>query len=196
MRSSGAAPPETSRTAPTLPLPAQPGPTRIGHAGRGHRQQLAHFIAHVESHRLGTAFYLAATTGMRRGEVLGLRWRDVDLDVGRLAVRQTVVAPANQIQFSTPKTAKGIRSIALDGGTVEALRAHRRRQAQERLAFGPDYADNSLVFCQPDGMPMQPNAFTKTFDRLVASSRLPGSGCTTFGTPMPASASPRTSTRR
>jgi integrase len=135
--------------------------------------QLAAFLEHSQSHRLGAAFYLAATTGMRRGEVLGLRWRDVDLDAARLSVRQTVVAPQRKIAYSTPKTAKGVRGIALDASTVEALRAHRKRQAEERLLFRRDYDDNDLVFCEPTGEPLQPNAFTKTFDRLVETSGLP-----------------------
>jgi integrase len=110
---------------------------------------------------------------MRRGEVLGLRWRDIDLDAGRLSVSQTVVAPEGKVQFSSPKTEKGRRSVALDTGTVEEIRAHRRRQLQERLAFGAGYSDLDLVFCEADGEALSPNAFSQAFDRRVNSSGLP-----------------------
>lgn len=60
--------------------------------------------AYGTAYRLFAAFRLAGTTGMRRGEVLGLRWRDLDLEGGRLAVTQTLIAPDYQVQFSTPKT--------------------------------------------------------------------------------------------
>lgn len=133
-------------------------------------EELRRFLEHVGGDRLYAAFLLAATTGMRRGEVLGLRWRDLDLDKGRLSVTQTLVGEG---RVSSPKTEKGRRSVALDSGTVDALRSHWERELQERLAFGPDYQDSGLVFRREDGLPLSPNAFSQTFDRLVASSGLP-----------------------
>ena len=65
------------------------------------------------------------------------------------------------------------RSIALDAGTVETLRAHRKRQAEERLLLGRDYEDHDVLFCEPDGTPLHPNAFSKTFERLVRLAGLP-----------------------
>jgi integrase len=136
-------------------------------------EQLGAFLEHVRSHRLGAAFHLAATTGMRRGEVLGAAWSDLDLEGARLTIRRTVVAPNRRVKFSSPKTSAGLRTVALDAGTVETLRAHRKRQAEERLRFGRGYDGNDLVFCEPDGSPIQPNSFSKTFDRLVVTSGLP-----------------------
>ncbi|RIK03784.1 MAG: hypothetical protein DCC49_13810, partial [Acidobacteria bacterium] len=79
--------------------------------------ELSVFLGLVREHRLGCAFHLAAMTGMRRGEVLGLRWRDVSLDLGRLSVRHTLVSVAYEIVESTPKTHQA-RVIDLDAGTV------------------------------------------------------------------------------
>jgi integrase len=107
---------------------------------------------------------------MRRGEVLGLPWRDVDLGQPRVSVTQTLVG---ERRLSSPKTEKGRRSVALDSGTVEGLRAHRARQLEERLAFGPDYENSGLVFCREDGAALSPNAFSQTFDRLVKAAGLP-----------------------
>jgi integrase len=97
---------------------------------------LSRFLDLVSEDRLYAAWALAATTGIRRGEVLGLRWSDVDLDASRLAVRQTLVSVAYETRFSTPKTARSRRSVSLDATTVAALRAHRKQQLEERMAWG------------------------------------------------------------
>lgn len=80
-------------------------------------------------------------TGMRRGETLGLRWKDVDFDNGRVSVRQQLVKANGTTGFGQPKTAKGRRSLALDVGTTSILREHRRAMAAEPLAAGPLYED-------------------------------------------------------
>jgi integrase len=83
------------------------------------------FLEASEAHRLHAAFVLLATTGMRRGEVVGLRWDDVDLDGSRVQVRQAVTTAGNEIVIDGPKTRRSRRSIALDDDTVAALRSHR-----------------------------------------------------------------------
>jgi len=135
--------------------------------------ELRAFLDSTVNERFHAAFLLAATTGMRRGEVLGLHWRDLDLDAGRAAVTQTLIAVRGQLIFSAPKTAKGRRLVALDAFTVAALREHRRSQLVERLSFGPDYQDSDLVFCQENGEPVHPDRFSDLFDRLVKVAVLP-----------------------
>jgi integrase len=102
---------------------------------------LRRFLEHVEDERLAALWMLAASTGMRRGEVLGLRWVDVDLDLARVAIRQMLVLAGRQVVISEPKTSRGRRSIALDPRTVAALRAWKAAQAAERLAWGPSWTD-------------------------------------------------------
>jgi integrase len=131
------------------------------------------FLRHVERDRLAAVWRLAATTGMRRGELLGLRWPDLDLDAGRVAIRRSLVMAGSVPAFSDPKTARGRRSVALDRGTVAAIREHRKRQAEERLAFGPAYRDGDLVFAQEDGSPIDPDRFTKMFTGHVRAAGLP-----------------------
>jgi integrase len=123
---------------------------------------------------LGPLFRVAAMTGMRRGEVCGLRWSDVDLDLARIEVRQQLLTLKGELMFSErTKTDRGRRRIDLDPSTVTVLRAQRRRQAQQRLLIGAGYPDNDLVFAQPDGTPLDPESVAKVFDRRVAKSRLP-----------------------
>jgi len=135
-------------------------------------EQLRDFLLATEGHRMYVAFVLAATTGMRRGEVLGVRWQDVDLVARRLAVRQTVLTLNYAVSFGTPKTARGRRLIALDGSTVAVLQAHRRRQLEER-AVAEAYHDHDLVLARPDGEPVHPDYFSQCFDRTVARLGMP-----------------------
>jgi integrase len=135
--------------------------------------ETSRFLAGVRNDRLAAAFVLLATTGARRGEVLGLRWSDVDLDAGRAAIRQTVIAVHHEVQFGEPKTARGRRSVELDALTVAALREHRKRQAAERLLMGEGWTDHRLVFCRVDGGPLHPERFTRTFRDRVRQLGLP-----------------------
>jgi integrase len=116
---------------------------------------------------------LLATTGMRRGEALGLRWSDVDLDAGRLRVVQTIIQVRSKVTVGEPKTARGRRPIALDAGTVAVLREHRKRSLEERILVGPDFEDSGLVFHHPDGTCLKPDAVSATFVRCVRRAGLP-----------------------
>jgi integrase len=136
-------------------------------------EQLRAFLEHVAGERLYAAWLLAASTGMRRGEVLGLRWVDVDLDLARVAVRQTLVLAGRQVVTSEPKTSRGRRSIALDPRTVAALRAWRAAQAAERLAWGGAWVDSGLVFTREDGTPLHPEWLSDAFAWRVARAGLP-----------------------
>ncbi len=136
-------------------------------------EQLRAFLDYAREDRLYTAWLLFATTGMRRGEVAGLRWTDVDLDAGRISPRRPRVVVNFKVHVSEPKTAKGRRSLALDQATVAALRQHRARQAEERLAVGPRWHDSGLVFTWPDGRPLHPERFSKWFERLARAAGLP-----------------------
>lgn len=137
-------------------------------------EQLRAFLGHVREDRLYGAWHLAAFTGMRRGEVLGLRWGDLDLEAAVLRVVQTLVSVGYVVSVSEPKTARGRRSVDLDAGTVAVLRAHRARQLSERVALGLGRTGaEDLVFSRPDGSPLHPDGFTGAFDRHVKTAGLP-----------------------
>lgn len=135
--------------------------------------QLRKFLTSMAEHRLHAAFLLGATTGMRRGEVLGLRWSNVDLRRRRIKVVETVLNIGYEITEGTPKTARGRRTVAIDAATVEALREHRRKQEAERAAAGSDWTDLDLVFTRPDGTFVHPDIYSQTFRRAVRRLGLP-----------------------
>ena len=140
-------------------------------------QQLRAFLAASREHRgrggtigidrLYCAWVVAATTGLRRGELLGLRWRDVDLDRSVLSVRQTVGLVMKDgkraIGYGVPKTDQSRRAVALDPLTVAEVTAHRQRQDAEREVAGDDWHDADLVFPARDGRPFNPEHFWREF---------------------------------
>jgi integrase len=110
-------------------------------------------------------------TGMRRGEILGVRWSDLDLASARLSVRHAVVAVAYATIESTPKS-HNARVIDLDQETVGRLRAHRQRQQDERKEWGADYQDRDLVVAKENGEPIHPDTFSQSFERIVKKAGL------------------------
>jgi integrase len=106
-------------------------------------------------------------------EMLGLRWVDVDLDRGRVAVRQTLVIAGRQVVISEPKTSRSRRSIALDPRSVAALRSWRAAQAAERLAWGAGWTDSGLVFTREDGTPIHPEWLSDAFEWRIKTAGLP-----------------------
>ncbi len=136
-------------------------------------EQLRKFFAGIIDHRLAAAYILAATTGMRRGEVLGVRWRDIDFKSRRLHVQQTVLTVEYQIVIGRPKTLRGERKIALDEQTIRVLQIHREAQRREKQLLGDGYQDHGLVFAREDGAPVHPDYFSQTFDRTVKRLGLP-----------------------
>jgi integrase len=136
-------------------------------------EQLRAFLAHVRHDRLYALWLLVVTTGMRRAELAGLRWVDVDLAAARLSPRRPRVAVNYVVHESEPKTRMGKRSLALDPATVAALREHQSRQQQERANVGSAWIDSGLVFARPDGSPIHPDLITDWFRRLARDAGLP-----------------------
>ncbi len=134
--------------------------------------ELRTFLDHVRDDQLFPMWILFATTGMRRGEVLGLRWSDVDLERHQLAVRQSLVVAGSERKISRPKTSRGRRVIALDKTTVEVLADHLQRRVNDKSSGSHKRADD-LVFCLENGASLDPNRVSKLFVKRVAGSGLP-----------------------
>ena len=137
-------------------------------------EELLTFFDAARNDRLYAAYVLAATTGLRRGELLGLCWDCVDLENGVITVqRQLLVLKEGITLEEATKSRSGRRSIVLTDDAIRELKAHRKRQLQERLLMGEAYQDHGLVFCKEDGTPLDPREFTKRFQRHLEAAGLP-----------------------
>jgi integrase len=135
--------------------------------------QVGAFLDATASDRLYAVFHVVVAAGLRRGEVCGLRWDDVDLDAGSLCVVQQLVSVAGRVHVAEPKTARGVRVVALDPGTVAVLGEHRRRQLGERAAWGAVWTDTGLVFGRENGTRLDPALVSRHFARLSHVAGLP-----------------------
>lgn len=136
-------------------------------------EELRRFVEHTAGHRMAASWHLLVTTGMRRGELLGLRWSDIDLRERSLSIRQSRTSVNYSVHTDSPKTARGTRVIALDPETTASLRAHHRRQLEERLAWGRTWIDTGLVFVREDGSPIHPQRLSQWFAQTVKAAGLP-----------------------
>lgn len=133
-------------------------------------QEFARFIA---DHPFYTLWLLAASTGMRRSELLGLRWKDVDLDRRLVAVRQVYVKAGSRARFKpAPKSRHGFRTLRIPERLVEAMNLLRNEQDEARATLD-EWPDLDLVFCRPDGHPWHPDHVTATVRELIVESGLP-----------------------
>lgn len=145
--------------------------------------QVGQLLATITEDRLFAAVLLGLGTGLRRGEILAVRWQDVDLQAAVLHVRQALERVKNhsptadgkktRLIFQDPKTQESRRSIPIPEDIVEELKRHKARQAEEKVLWGEAYEDCGLVFCRPQGTPLEPADFYKHFVRLVKQAGLP-----------------------
>lgn len=131
-------------------------------------EEAAAFLQSVAEHRLYALFAVGVALGLRKGELLALRWSDADLEAGLVRVRQTVQRlPGIGLTFGPPKSARSRRVIPLPAASIRVLRAHRARQAAEMLALGPIWVDSDLVFTSAVGTVIEPRNLTRFFDELI-----------------------------
>lgn len=130
-------------------------------------EELRRFLAAVADHRWGSPLRLAALYGLRRSELLGLTWPVVDLRKGTVRIEQALIEVHGRPEWTDGKNARSRRTIPIDKSMVAALKAHRRFQAEERLAAGPDWVDHDLVVATRVGRPVSPGNFDQTLERLI-----------------------------
>jgi integrase len=137
--------------------------------------QAREFFAHdaVRDHPDVALFRLLWATGMRRGEAVALRWEDVDLVAGTVAVRRNATSVGGQVRVGAPKTERSRRTVKLGADSVAMLREHRARQDEHRLAMGAGWNDIDLVFPALDGTLMNPQTVSSRFTRLVERTGVP-----------------------
>jgi integrase len=158
-----------SRNVATTARPPKPRKTAAKQIQFWTPEELARFLAFVRADRLYALWHVAAMTGMRRGELVGLRWKDVDLDTRRISVRQALVSVAYELTVTTPKS-HNERVIDIDPETVEVLRHHRECQEKELAAASTRLRPDMLIFGKADGTIIHPDIVTQMFDKRVARS--------------------------
>ena len=141
-------------------------------------RQAAVLLHAVKGTRMFEPILLALTTGLRRGELLALRWQDIDLDGGVLSVQQSLEQTKDGLRFKAPKTKRSRRTITLPSTTLEVLRAYKARQLNERVLSGVRSEHDELVFSTRDHRtlapcPTNPRNFTKEFGRIAGAAGLP-----------------------
>jgi integrase len=124
------------------------------------------FLDSIDGERLFALFSLVCHCGLRRDEVIGVAWAEVGLDQGVVYVRETGSG-------DDPKSESGVRAVPLPSEVVAALKAWRKRQAAEQLAWGPGWADTGLVFTREDGTAVPPQWLSVRFETLAYRAGLP-----------------------
>jgi len=130
------------------------------------------FLAAIKGDRLEALYSVALTMGLRQGESLGLRWHDIDLDLGYLRVAKQLQRIDRRFVLVEPKTARSRRTLAIPPAIVETLRDHKRRQDSE-YAERPDANSLRLVFTRPDGEPLDGTVVTHQFHRVLDRAGIP-----------------------
>ena len=116
-----------------------------------------------KSDRLHALYVVAVYLGLRRAELVGLRWEDIDLSLGVLSVNHTLQRVDGELRLLPPKTRTSKRSVPLPAPVVDALRQHQVRQAKERLKAGPNWVDSGMVFTSGIGTPLDPDNLSRSW---------------------------------
>lgn len=136
-------------------------------------EQIRRFFQTAEDRRFYIAYVLAIYTGMRRGEILGLKWSDIDFERCVIHVQRTLYKTKEKIIFQEPKTRGSKRSIVISSSVIAALRRHRAKQNEIRLKLGPAYKDHDLVLASWTGSPVDPSDMNKDFRAAIRLAGVP-----------------------
>lgn len=154
--------------AQSVPLPsAEPIHRELWNA-----QQMQAFLTAADEGHHGALLWLLGVTGARRGELLALRWANVDLASGTLRVVESATFADGQRYIRLPKNKEG-RHVPLDRRTVMVLRTHHARQAGQRLSMGERWINSDLVFCYGDGSPLAPDSPYSAMRSAMAKANVP-----------------------
>ncbi len=136
-------------------------------------EEAAEFLRTASSHMHGVVYALALLTGLRKGELLALRWQDINWAENQLTVVQTLQWTGRHYVFAPPKTSHGRRTIALDAYAVDLLKAQHAAQKRQRLAAGDAYENSDLVCGTGLGRHLRPRNVSRDFDKLQAAAEVP-----------------------
>ncbi|MGE7975550.1 tyrosine-type recombinase/integrase [Bacillus cereus] len=135
-------------------------------------QEVKLFLKAAQDSRYAIVFHMALVTGMRQGELLGLRWKDVDLEKGHLTISQTLSHDGKTFLLGG-KTKSSLRKILLPASTIAKLKKHRAVVLKEKLSQSEEYQDNDLVMCTPSGTPINPANVRRSLNALIKKAAVP-----------------------
>jgi integrase len=135
--------------------------------------QLRRFLESASTDRLYPLWQLTAMSGMRRGEVLGLKWPDLDFKAATVTINRQWKRGETGLVLAPPKTDRGRRTTDIDAETISTLREWRRLQLEERIAYAGSWQDSGFVFTRIDGRPQDVDVVSQRFDKLVVRFDLP-----------------------
>ncbi|BDG42415.1 site-specific integrase [Parageobacillus caldoxylosilyticus] len=132
------------------------------------------FLNLIKDSSMEIPYLLAIFTGMRRGEVLGLKWDDVDFENKKIRIKRSLCFVSGKgLIFKEPKTQKSKRQISISQYVVNVLKRHKQRQDSRKEKFGTQYQDNNLIVCTDDGKPLDPRNLLRQFYRLIEEANVP-----------------------
>jgi integrase len=135
-------------------------------------RQTAELLEALRGNRMFIPTVLAGLCGLRRGEIVALRWRHLDFDAGHISIEQSAEQTRTGVRYKPPKSGRA-RTVAMGATVAAELRAHRLAQAQDLLTLGVRLTDDSFVVAQADGSPLQPNTLTHNWVIECAKTGLP-----------------------
>lgn len=137
-------------------------------------EQITQYLTAIKSDRLYAAFALESVTGMRRGEILGLRWQDIDFKNSLCSIKQTLVRTVQgTVYVKSPKNESSKRTIAIPPAALAELARHKERQKSEKGEYSDIYKDTDLIFCREDGQYFNPSTFTTHHYELCIYAKVP-----------------------
>lgn len=136
-------------------------------------EQLKIFLTEAKSSPNYCAYLISVSTGLRRGELLGLTWKNVNLKKGSLTICQQLNRTSKGLELTDVKSARSNRIVALPAAAIAELSVYKKAQAAEKLRLGTAYSKWDLVFCNPIGAPLDPNSFYSGYKRLLERAGLP-----------------------
>jgi integrase len=145
------------------------------------REQTRRLLSTARGDRLEALYVLAVTAGLRQGELLGLRWADIDLETGTLTIKRSLRYEKDGPYYTEGKRDHSRRRVELGASTVAAIKAHRKRQNQERLAYAGLWEDHDLIFPDENGHPIRARNLARRFHKLLKRAGLEDLGLTFHG---------------
>ncbi|MCJ7983792.1 site-specific integrase [Priestia sp. OVL9] len=139
------------------------------------KEELIRFLqfSKIENVHYSALFFVCGYTGLRRGEMLALKWQDINFEKGTLHVQRNLIYREGNFSYGPLKTESSNRIIKLDDETLRVLSQHKKRQSELKLLYGPRYSQEDLIFCREDGQPIYPRTMTTIFNRVIKKSEVP-----------------------